>query len=110
MPAPDITALRAARPDLEERLALMESDNRATLGRNHPQVKDACFGVRIAHDGFEATRVGPGATVRQCSRGSECRGIDMLHARENESCRLILDPCPWCDEEPEGETAGEPRG
>jgi hypothetical protein len=102
VPEPDIERLRRERPEVDAALSEMESDGRSRLARTG-MTGYWCFRVLIAHEGEEALALtSPGRTVRQCSRGKQCRGCRLPHAQSNVSCRLVLAPCPWCDL-PEGD-------
>lgn len=94
---PDISELRKNDKDLDRRLREMEDENRRVIAKFGWE--NACFGVWIAHEGVVALqRTRPGTTVQRCSRGEEgCRGRDTPHVTGNQSCRVILDFCPWCD-------------
>lgn len=96
MGMPDIAALRAERPDVEQKLAELEALGRQRLAAMGDS--GHCYGALIAHEGAEAlARTRPGETVKQCSRGNECRGLKVAHPISNASCRQVLAPCPWCD-------------
>ncbi len=92
---PDISDIRARRPDVDAELTRRESVGRVRAASSQ---RPMCFGVLIIHG--RASAVAAGVVVFECSRGDNCRDLHMEHASPGICWAIGNGHCPACDPEP----------